>query len=143
MKSTIKIALGQNNEPVITLIAAPTDDIRDQLCVQWCEKLQHNSQLAKVTFVANPYVDGTMGPSKWFNIISLSPTQSIINLPSTYQIGDSVSTKELVDGEVFSVRFTTCKVYYDILDKLSGKVIRDIDSIEIIQDTVSPVSDNG
>lgn len=49
-------------------------------------------------------------------------------LPSRYQVDDLVSTEDIFDGQIVGIRFTIGKVYYDILDKLSGKVIRDVDS---------------
>lgn len=50
MKSTIKIALGEQNEPVIKMMAVTTEDIRDQLCGQWVQILGGESNLAFIEF---------------------------------------------------------------------------------------------
>lgn len=52
-------------------------------------------------------------------------------LPSSFQIDTLVSTDTIFDGQVVAVRFTAGKVYYDVLDKLTGKVMRDVDSCVI------------
>lgn len=48
MKSSLKIALGAGNEPVIHLNIIPSDDIRDQLCCQFMHKLGGESNLCHV-----------------------------------------------------------------------------------------------
>ncbi len=49
MKSTIKIALGLANEPVIRFEVRPSDDIRDQLCCQFLHALGGDSNLCSVS----------------------------------------------------------------------------------------------
>lgn len=218
MKSTLKIALGQNNEPVINMMAVMTDDIRDQLCRQWIERLGGESNLAYCRFgeqVKNNYGDyschleiSPLGPKShllnhglitdiynhfcsktdWFSmctsgghiwfenkktneksvqlnredlvllsvvelvktvidninsISSLAEDNTTSNtLPSTYQIEDPVSTDDIFDGEITAVRFTIGKVYYDILDKLTGKVIRDVDSALVTNESMKVVTNN-
>lgn len=215
MKSTIKIALGQNNEPVINMVAIQTDDIRDQLCRQWIERLGGESNLAYAQFgvqdkdtednwvchmvisplgpkshilnhglitdIYNHFCSNadwlsmcTSGDHIWFenrktdeksvqlnredlvllsivelvqtiidninSISSLAETPKSNILPSKYQIEDAISTEEIVDGEVVAVKFTIGKVYYDILDKLSGKVVYDVDSALILQESTVKLS---
>lgn len=57
-------------------------------------------------------------------------------LPSRYQVDDSICTEDIFDGQVVAVRFTIGKVYYDILNKLTGAIIRDVDSYEITEDHI-------
>ncbi len=215
MKSTIKIALGQSNEPVINMVAVMTDDIRDQLCRQWIERLGGESNLAYcrfgeqskdtagdycvhmeisplgpkshilniglITDIYNHFCKGvdwfsmcTTGDHIWFenknqgitsvqlnreNLVSLStvelvqaitnninsisslaePAKASNRLPSKYQVDDFVETDDIYDGQVVGIRFTIGKVYYDILDKLTGNVIRDVDSALVTNQDMIPV----
>lgn len=219
MKSTLKIALGTGNEPVIHLNIVPTDDIRDQLCCQFMHKLGGSSTLCSVSIqgdvqlgspithlleispltsnshdhyiclqrveeiykgICFPRADsvsditmitggGTVGFYKEhgrgagielnrddlrsLDIIELvrvvtGAINSIADipepvtdkdtsrLPSRYQIEDPISTEDIFDGQVVAVRFTVGKTYYDILDRLTGNIIRDIDSCEITEDPI-------
>lgn len=182
MKSTLKIALGSMNEPVINMVVVPTDDIRDQLCQQFKERLGYESNLAFVEFLNNTSLDLSttlsIQPihlsecSRYINRLTQVQCKAIIplafqtlsnedaqevlqyvpsrnsklgdflesRLPSGYQIEDPVSTEEIYDGEITAVRFTIGKVYYDILDKLTGKVIRDVDSAFVTNQSMVKVS---
>lgn len=209
MKSTLKIALGQSNEPVIHFNIVPSDDLRDQLCCQFLHKLGGESTLCSVDIRGNvelgspithwmeispltsnshdhyiclqrveeiyksicfSRVDsvsditmvtggGTIGFYKEYgkgsgielnredlrslNLVELvkivtdtinkvagvsAIDNTLKGTPSRYQIDDSVSTEEVFDGQVVAVKFTVGKIYYDVLDKLSGKVIENVDS---------------
>lgn len=172
MKSTIKIALGQANEPIINFNIVPSDDLRDQLCQQFKERLGYSSNLAFVEFSRFPLTgsptEGTVNltihpihpdeQDRYINrlcigqcatIIPLAfqvlsnedardvlkqcpfQTESTDGLPSKYQINSPVSTEDIFDGQIVAVRFTVGKVYYDILDKLTGKIMRDVDSCAV------------
>lgn len=49
MKSKIKIALDANNKPVIKLdVSNDRDDIRDQLCAQFTQSLNHISSFCTI-----------------------------------------------------------------------------------------------
>ncbi len=61
-------------------------------------------------------------------------------LPSKYQIDDEVSTEDIYDGQVVAVKFTVGKVYYDVLDKLTGKVIEEVDSALITEQSTVKLS---
>lgn len=50
MKSTIKIALGDGNAPIIEFKIANTDDIRDTLCRQFIESLNQHSNLCSIQY---------------------------------------------------------------------------------------------
>lgn len=92
MKSTLKIALGCLNEPVINLSAIATDDIRDQLCRQFIERLGHESNLAFVEFgyqsitLPDPVCNVSIQPihpdelGRYINRLSLKLVKDIIPL---------------------------------------------------------------
>lgn len=135
MKSTLKIAFtGPNNAPVIRVEKKYSDDLRDIMVSQFFEKLQHSSTTCHVECIGVT-VDGTTWEISPAPPEELHPalTERTSGLPSKYQIEDSVSTGDIFDGQVVAVKFTVGKVYYDILDKLSGKVIENIDSA-LVQD---------
>ncbi len=145
MNSTIKIALGENNEPVIHFNIVPSDDIRDQLCCQFMHRLEGVSTTCKVSIEGNDnhYSNGQLSITHLLKISPVSPQdlpKERENLPSRYQVDDSVSTEDIFDGQVVGVRFTIGKVYYDILDKLTGKVIRDVDSSYILPEPTIKLS---
>lgn len=48
MNSSIKIALGEGNEPVIHFNVVPSDDLRDQLCCQFLHRLEGDSNTCTV-----------------------------------------------------------------------------------------------
>lgn len=62
--------------------------------------------------------------------------QESLGLPSRHQIDDNLCTENIFDGQIVAVRFTADKVYYDILNKLTGNIIRDVDSCEITEDNI-------
>ena len=53
MKSSLKIALGLGNEPIISFNVVPSDDIRDQLCCQFLHKLGGTSNTCHVSVRGN------------------------------------------------------------------------------------------
>lgn len=152
MKSTIKIALGEQNNPVIRFNIINTDDLRDQLCRQFMTDLKGTSNLCFFGIeefsilpdkdhlhqvVISPIPGGR--EYEFVNRLTVEQQQSLSTalgvltvdegkLPSKHQVDDEVTTDDIFDGQIVGVRFTIGKVYYDILDKLSGKVIRDVDS---------------
>lgn len=51
-------------------------------------------------------------------------------LPSKYQINDGFSSDTIFDGQVIAVKFTIGKVFYDVLDRLQGKIVT-LDGVEM------------
>lgn len=75
MKSTIKIALGQGNEPVIDFHVRPSDDLRDQVANQFLHGLGGDSNLCHVVIVSNR--SGIDGPIEHRLEISPLPPHSV------------------------------------------------------------------
>jgi len=53
MKSSLKVALGTGNDPVIKFNVVPSDDVRDQLCEQFFNAMGGGSGFCSVNFDAN------------------------------------------------------------------------------------------
>lgn len=62
-----------------------------------------------------------------------------MQLPSQFQIGEDVFFKrydrdDQKAGQITAVRFTKAKVFYDILDDVSGDVKSNIDSVFVAKE---------
>lgn len=73
MKSSLKIGLGLGNEPVIDFNIFPSDDIRDQLCCQFLERLGHTSTTCSVSILPG----GEIGKPTTHRLI-IAPVSPII-----------------------------------------------------------------
>lgn len=60
MKSTIKIDINGNLEPVIRIDKYKTEDVRDKLVDAWVERLGYTSNIALVEFVSGLSENGTL-----------------------------------------------------------------------------------
>lgn len=109
MKSTIKIALGEQNQPVINFNVCPTDDLRDQLCCQFIHGLQQTSNLCYVSIDGgNMDENGKIYHSLQIHPIPADPKEFMQKLckeqlysvvTRAFQALDVDTMKELLDNE--------------------------------------------
>jgi len=95
MKSSIKIALGENNDPIIRFHIVPSDDIRDQLCQQFLRKFGGTSTICNVDING---VDTEGALQYWLDIAPVpgGPTAVVNSVDSINQIcGIEMAVREL------------------------------------------------
>lgn len=125
MKSTIKIALGAGNEPVLNFNIIPSDDLRDQLCCQWMHKLGGESTLASISITGNHDVSG----NQVTHLLEISP----ITPSAGRRYGTSLEHLRIVEGMEYSIRNQTNDAWTSMC--ISGDTICWEDGKE---NTVSP-----
>lgn len=155
MKSSIKIdfldrGTGKGVEPVITVKIVSSDDPRDKLIKVLFESLGGESYLQ----AAYQYWDSRKNDKAQFvvsedkEIILFRPESDVYpttsnrignNFPARFgmhcrvefnhQLSETESEKRF--GTIAAVKFTPSKVFYDILDDLSAKVIEGIPSHDV------------
>lgn len=101
MKSTIKIALGSDNQPQINFnVSNDLDDMRDQVCRQFTERLQHSSVFCTVQCEGG-YVDPNGGGSNWV----IRPVGGVEELEALrLQLNETLSVIYQSQGDLKTVR---------------------------------------
>lgn len=155
-KITVEIDFDNGNRPVIQVHERNSDDVRDRLIDAVFQALGHHSRWFRVEFKHNTMTDGEAGnlwhlvpidPSEYPEEIKLMIAHAKtyhdhqVNraiphyFPSRIGVNDDNEVEytteeggEIRWGKVVAVKFTVGKVYYDILDDETAKVVKEIPS---------------